>query len=305
MKTNAVTLLASVLIIAGSAHAAAAAEAAASGDAALMALADQYFDQFYFPANPSSATADGIHRYDDKLEDFSRAEVQRQAKALHDYERRFEATDPKALSERVRGDRELLLSSIRSTLLTLETLRPWQLNPDSYSSGITASAFTLMERNFASPNERLRLLIARERQMPTALAAARTNLSNPPQIYTEIALEQLPGIISFFRHDLPTAFTAADDAALKAQFGTSNGRVIEALERYQSWLKQDLLPRSHGEFRLGAKNFRAKLLYDEMVDYSARATARDRHGGPAAQSGGICAGRQAARARQERAAGAR
>jgi uncharacterized protein (DUF885 family) len=263
MKTIAAAVLALVLLIASNAR---AAEPAAAGDAALMALADDYFDQFYFPANPSSATAEGIHRYDDKLEDFSRAEVQRQTKALHEYERRFESIDPKALSERVRGDRELLLSSIRSTLLTLETLRPWQLNPDSYSSGITASAFTLMERNFASPNERLRLLIARERQMPTALAAARSNLSNPPQIYTEIALEQLPGIIGFFREDLPSAFTGADDTGLKAQFGASNGRVIEALEHYQSWLKQELLPRSHGEFRLGAKNFRAKLLYDEMVD---------------------------------------
>jgi uncharacterized protein (DUF885 family) len=264
MTTIAATALALALLISAAAHA--AAEPAAPGDAALMALADDYFDQFYFPANPSSATADGIHRYDDKLEDFSRAEVQRQTQALHHYERRFKSIDPQALSERVRGDRELLLSSIRGTLLTLETLRPWQINPDSYSSGITASAFTLMERNFASPNERLRLLIARERQMPAALAAARTNLSNPPQIYTEIALEQLPGIIGFFRQDLPSAFTAADDAALKAQFDTSNRRVIEALERYQSWLKQNLLPRSHGEFRLGVKNFRAKLLYDEMVD---------------------------------------
>src|ERR1700674_1562916 len=136
------------------------AAAGSSADAVLMALADDYFDRFYFPSNPSAATADGIHRYDDRLEDFSRTEVDRQVKALRGYERRFEAVTPSGLSERVRGDRELLLSTIRSSLLTLETIRPWQKNPDVYSSGITASAFTLMERNFASANERLRLLCA-------------------------------------------------------------------------------------------------------------------------------------------------
>jgi uncharacterized protein (DUF885 family) len=243
-----------------------AAPAVASTDAGLTALADEYFDKFYFPANPSSATADGIHRYDDRLEDFGRAEVDRQVKALRDYERRFQAVSAAGLSERVRGDRELLLASIRSSLLTLQTIRPWENNPDVYSSGITESAFTLTERSFASANERLRLLCARERLMPAALRAARVNLRNPPRIFTEIALEQLPGILSFFEDDLPAAFNAADDVALKREFVATNSEVTAALKAYQSWLTDDLLPRSHGDFRLGAATFRAKLAYDEMVD---------------------------------------
>jgi uncharacterized protein (DUF885 family) len=38
------------------------------------------------------------------------------------------------------------------------------------------------------------------------------------------------------------------------------------LKAYLAWLKSDLLPRSNGDFRLGAENYRKKLLYDEMVD---------------------------------------
>lgn len=235
-------------------------------DAAMMALADEYFDKFYFPENPTQATTDGVHRYDDTLEDYTRAGVDRQVRELRGFEHRFDALDPKPLSERVRGDRELLLSNIRGSLLELETIKPWQKNPDIYSSGITSSAFTIMERNFASSNERLRLLIAREKLMPAALLAAHTNLANCPEIYTKIAIEQLPGDISFFSNDLPTAFKDADDASLKQQFASSNAAVIEALKNYQSWLTKEVLPRSHGEFRLGAATFRAKLLDDEMVD---------------------------------------
>lgn len=35
---------------------------------------------------------------------------------------------------------------------------------------------------------------------------------------------------------------------------------------YLAWLKTDLLPRSNGDFRIGADTFSKKLLYDEMVD---------------------------------------
>jgi len=237
-----------------------------AADQAFAKLADQYFDAFYLPTNPSAATSYGVHEYDGKLEDFSRAGIASEVKALKGWEQRVAAVDPASLSLFVRGDRDLVLNSIRSSLLTLQSIRPWEKNPDFYSSGITSSAFTLMERKFAPPETRLRDLISRERQMPAALLAARANLRNPPKIYTEIALEQLPGLIQFFRHDVPSAFTDVSDATLKKQFATSNDAVIKALGDYQAWLKHDVLPKSHGDFRIGAKVFREKLKYDEMVD---------------------------------------
>ena len=237
-----------------------------ASDRAFAQLADQYFDTFYLPTNPSAATSYGVHEYDGKLEDYSRAGIDAEVKALKGWEQRVAAVDPASLSLYVRGDRDLVLNNIRSALLTLQSIRPWEKNPDFYSSGITSSAFTLMERKFAPPETRLRDLISRERQMPAALLAARANLVNPPKIYIEIALEQLPGLISFFQHDVPSAFGDVTDAGLKKEFAASNGAVIKALGEYQAWLKDDVLPKSHGDFRIGAKAFREKLKYDEMVD---------------------------------------
>jgi uncharacterized protein (DUF885 family) len=123
-----------------------------------------------------------------------------------------------------------------------------------------------MERKFASPDERLKSLIAREKQMPQVFVDARKNLKNPPKISTEIAIEQLPGIISFFQNDVPAAFKEATDEKTKAEFTKTNAAVIAALEDYQKWLKADLLPKSQGDFRIGADTFSKKLDYDEMVD---------------------------------------
>jgi uncharacterized protein (DUF885 family) len=41
---------------------------------------------------------------------------------------------------------------------------------------------------------------------------------------------------------------------------------MDELKSYQQWLEKDLKPRAHGDFRLGADNYRKKLLYDEDVD---------------------------------------
>ncbi len=270
-KTTAKVLLAAgliaVLSFAATAATNAAPAATAGADDSLTtwnALVDQYFDDFY-KFNPTAGTSAGFHQYDTHLEDYSRAEVQRQIASMHAWETRVEAFDPKDLDETNAADRELLLANIRSSLLSLETIRFWEKNPDGYSSGVTQSVFNIMSRKFAPPDDRLRSLIAREKQMPAVFAAARENLKNPPQIYTEIAIEQIPGIVGFFQKDVPAAFVDAKDASTKAEFAKSNAAVIAALQSYGEWLKSDLLPRSHGDFRFGAETFSKKLLYDEMV----------------------------------------
>jgi uncharacterized protein (DUF885 family) len=243
-------------------------QAPSSNDAAtaLRLLADQYFDQVYFHYSPSNGTADGLHQYDAQLEDYSRAQVERETADLQRFEAKFAAIPSDQLDLTSQGDLELLLGNIHSTLLSLNTVRLWEKDPDQYSSGISNAAFVLMERSFASPDDRLRSLVAREKLMPAALDAAHQNLKNPPHISTEIALEQLPDIIHFFQADVPKAFEQARNEQLKAEFSQSNGAVIAALQGYQTWLRKDVLPRSHGDFRLGAETYSKKLLYDEMVD---------------------------------------
>ncbi|MDE2280301.1 MAG: hypothetical protein KGK04_12050, partial [Xanthomonadaceae bacterium] len=48
----------------------------AAADQAFTRLADRYFDTYYFPTNPSTATSDGFHAWDGQLEDYSRAGVE-------------------------------------------------------------------------------------------------------------------------------------------------------------------------------------------------------------------------------------
>ncbi len=228
-------------------------------------LVDAYFDD-YFKANPSQATSVGFHQYDGQLEDFSIAAHQRNRRLLLAYRAEFQRTNPRPLSQEDRDDREIMIASIQSSLLEEVQVQMWRKNPDTYSGGVTGSIFTLIKRNFAPLPERLRSVIEREKQIPRALMQAREVLRNSPKIYTDIAIEQLPGNIDFFQTTVPEAFQDVRDTTLLAEFKRSNEGAIAALKDYQTWLQKDLLPRSNGTFAIGAENYRQKLLYDEMVD---------------------------------------
>ena len=229
-------------------------------------LADRLFDEVIFKYDPVQGTQAGFHQYDKMLATGSRADIDAQTAALHKFEREVEGFGASGLSPVSAADRELVLAQIRGQLLTLEVVRPWEKNPDTYSSGISSAVFVIMSRSFAPAAARLQSVIARERLVPRVFQSARENLRNPPRIYTEIALEQMPGIVSFFRNDVPAAFKDVSDGALLAEFKKANQGVIDALNGYETFLKTELLPRSNGDFRIGAETYRKKLLYDEMVD---------------------------------------
>jgi uncharacterized protein (DUF885 family) len=236
-----------------------------SSDRAFTELAHEYLEDIY-RREPTQATSLGIHKYDDQLDNYSRAAVTDAIAAARGFRARVSAIDAAALTPDNQLDQVQLLHAIDSRLLSLETVRPWARDADAYSSGLTSTAYIMIKREFASPEDRMRKLIAREKAMPAALAEARKNLEKPPRIYTQIAIDQLDGNRGFFQKAVPEAFAKVTDTALLAEFKAANDAVVAALGEYKTWLQNDLLKRSTGEFAFGEETYRKKLAADEMID---------------------------------------
>jgi len=239
--------------------------AANPADQAFGAFVDEFFDGF-FHFRPGSATGAGLHQYDAELPAYSRADIEAEiARSKHALET-LSRISAQSLSHENRFDARLLDSSIRGHLLNLENIRLWEKDPDYYNGMISSSLFDLVQRDYAPIDERLKSLISRERLVPAVLESARQNVSNPPAVFTDIAIRQVRSEISFLQNDLPLAVAGAQDAAELTEFQKVNGQTIEAYQKFLDYLQNDLAPRSHGNFAIGAENFRKKLLYDEMVD---------------------------------------
>ena len=145
---------------------------------------DEYFD-FYFQFHPTEGTQAGLHQYDAKLEDFSRAGIDAEVAGLVQFQKKFNSIPGSQLSQESVGDLEVLTSSIQARLLELQSIQMWRKDPDVYVSNLSYSVFLIMRRNFAPQADRLRSVVAREREIPRVLEAARENVSNPPRVYTK------------------------------------------------------------------------------------------------------------------------
>jgi uncharacterized protein (DUF885 family) len=216
--------------------------------------------------HPTLATSLGVHTWDSVLDDYTSAAIDSDAVADSVFRTQLTAIDSTALSLDRQLDRQALVHAMDAEILDDRVIRSWAKNADAYSSGITNAAYVIMEREFAPAAQRLASLVSREQSMPAALAAARVNLVNPPRVFTQIAIEQVDGDIHFFQHDVPAAFDSVHDNALQARFTASNTAVVAALTQYKAWLQHDLLPRSAGDFALGATTYAQALEANEMIN---------------------------------------
>ena len=96
---------------------------------------------------------------------------------------------------------------------------------------------------------------------------ARARLTRPSKVQTETALHQTAGLLALTEKDLPEQFK--DIPAVPA----AAGRAAASLRQFQAFLKDELLPRSDGSFRIGRERFTAKLRFvlDDEVDPDALA----------------------------------
>jgi uncharacterized protein (DUF885 family) len=232
-----------------------------SEDGRFESLAKDYIEKL-LETHPELATVVGDHRFDTRLDDYTLAGVEADRKLARSCLDSLSAIDPAKLSAVNRTDYRILKTNLESSLYQLDTLREYEWNPLNYNVG--GAIYSLTGREFAPLKERLLSVKERMKAIPAVLAAARANLKNPPQIYTETAIKQNPGTIAQIKEELNQYLDQVPE--LKAEFAPLQNQAAAALEEYGKWLKQDLLPRSNGDFRIGDEKFRRKLYYSLESD---------------------------------------
>lgn len=249
--------------LAALAFAPAANAAPASATATYQAVVKDYFDA-QWKAHPTAATATGLHQWDGELDDVSATTVAGEIARLKDTQARLRAVDAAQLAPMDRDDRDVLMGEIDGTLLQDETIQGWRHDPGTYVNLLTYAAFQLIERDFAPLQERMENVIAREKQMPAMLAAAKSNLTGMPPVFIDVALQNLDGGISVLANDVPSAFKSVNDPALQKALAASTTAAVNAAKDFKMWLAAQK-PNAHGSFVLGRATLQ-RLLASDLVD---------------------------------------
>jgi uncharacterized protein (DUF885 family) len=217
----------------------------------------------YFRHSPVQATEIGHHEGDGLWPDLTEGGRQDRLAWLAETTARLEAVDPESVSRDEAIDRRILLDQLAAMRFGEETLREETWNPLAYVYLFGNGLFTLLARGFAPLEDRLRSVVSRLRGLPAALDAARETLSTGgsrpvSRFHTEKAVERMAGVADLARSAVEEA-KQLSDAALRDEVAAASAEAIAAIDGFTAWLRDELLPTAHGDFRLGPELHAAKF----------------------------------------------
>ena len=244
-------------------------------DAEFQKTAKEYIDGL-LQAHPEYATELGDHRFDDQLTDYSvEARAKELARAKEFREKLKQFSDISQLTGANRVDVRILRDEIDSEIFDLEELKEADWNPLVYNQSLANALYLLVARDFAPAEERIPNLRKRMEKISRVIEQAKKNLQHSPRVHTETAIEQTQGAVSLVREGLAPLLEQAPQ--LKKEIAPLQEKTAKVLEDYKKWLEKDLLPRSDGDFRLGADKFRKKLRFALASDLSMEEIMKRAH----------------------------
>lgn len=222
-------------------------------------MSQRFLDEY--PAlSPVNATGLGDHRFDHLVDDISVAARDKERAFAQRWLAELAKIDRTQLNRDNQTDHALLTRKLQGDLWFLDELREWEWNPISYTQLAGGAIYSLMAREFAPIEQRLKHVADRLEQFPRMYEQIRGTLKpeRVPAVHAETAIKQNRGVLSTLdnmvrpeRMKLPETERQRLDKAMET--------ATAAVEQQQQWLEKTLLPNAKGNHQLGAK------LYDEKL----------------------------------------
>lgn len=229
--------------------------------------ADKRLEEFFkahleetFALRPFDATLLGDHRFDHLLDDISVQARKRWLTQLREklaaLTKEFEQAD---LSADGKVDYTILRDELVRSIWLAENTQPFEEDPRTYGNYINDSVYSLLTQSTLPKEKNVENAIARMTQIPRIVATARETISNPPKPILETAILQNKGAINFYESGI---FELIGPTSQIASLKKAAADVVVELKKHQLFLEKEVLPKAHGDWRLGKDKFSRKL---EMV----------------------------------------
>ncbi len=229
------------------------------------AFVDAFLDHFA-QRHPSIAAGNGIHVYDERLEDFSASAIATEIEGWKALKTRLAAIPVTPLTPDERVDHRIVDGLIDAWLLELETHRNWQKNLMTYAAAISDGVHNLMTMESSPAEVRARRIIAKLRGVPLLLAAAKANITAPPKVMAERGVRMLRGASAMLTADVPLAFAPLTDTTLKGGLLAAAASAASEIDGFVRWFEMERLPSADGPYQVGKAGLEARYRAEELID---------------------------------------
>lgn len=232
-------------------------------------LVDEFLE-FHWESNPIDATFSGIHRYDDKLDIMDLKFREKYREKLKEYTRKLDLFSSETLSSDQKMDRKILKSSLETEVKIEEETKKLERKSSFYPEHALWGPYILMLRDFAPQKLRMANALARLEKIPIFMEQGKANLKRGesiPKVWTETGIETTSSGKEFFDKVIP--IFAEKVPEIKKRILDATQKAKESFDSYETFLKEEILPRSDGDFAIGKKLFDYLLSSHHMLPYNS------------------------------------
>lgn len=219
---------------------------------------------------PVLATQLGVHEQDQLLADYDE-------QSIWDFHERLEIKleelrdfNKESFGKEAEIDYILLKQLLKSIIRDHKVNLTYQKNPNNYLDEVFSGIMSLIMKDYAPINIRLKAALERMKQVPELFAQAKKNLvpERVPPIWVDLSLQQLKMAPGLFTELLP-GIADQEVPGLKDEFANYGEQAARAAVDFQSYLKDELGNKAKGDFAVGEEYFNKLLKENHLVDYNA------------------------------------
>ena len=224
--------------------------------------------------DPERATLLGVHDNDYLLTSRDYATQKRYLEALKFLMKDIKRIDYESLDLYRKSEFRILYSMLERDIYDIENLSKLALYPQYYLEAFDIVYF-MMNKDYLPYNVRARSALLRISKIPSILLQAERNITRPPKQWTLYSIKKASAILENMGEYYPLFRNYIGlDPTIKEEFEKNISSLKLSLERYISFLKREVLPKSDGKPYVGLYTYGFYLERYHDIDYNPRKALR-------------------------------
>ena len=219
---------------------------------ALHKLAQEFYTwrNEQYPVRSSDA---GLHTWDDRLTDYAPAKIAARAERIRELLAKMNAMQTAAWPKDERIDWILFRSELESYAFDDRIWHSTSRDPQTYVNECSNGIFSLLKKEYDTPQNRARAATARLRAMSAMLEQGKRNLTQPVKLFAQLAIASARGIDPLFNESLMTLAKDLPPNEYK-DLTTARDAARRAIHQFADYLEQRL-PKMVAFAPMGEKNY--------------------------------------------------
>lgn len=214
--------------------------------------------------DPATARRRGLHDFDGKVPDRSKAGISAWVARLEAQRRALAAVDEAPLSEDDRLDLALLRRHFDQERFDAVDRDEPHRDPLFYEDLVAVESY--LDIPYAPLEQRARALLAHEEAALAEVPHVRENLVLPlSRPVSEVAARNFAGYAQYQRGEVARALRDVGDPAFRERFASTNRALAEQAEALAAWLERDVVPHGDDGHVLGPARYRELLAVQEAL----------------------------------------